>query len=193
MNKKLLFVVLAVALVATCATVSVLSDTWLDSFITLTAQTGSLQSMAIYTDCAATTVATSHDFGVVTQGNTYEWTIYVLNTGSEQMIITYFPTDKTFDGGQSSFTINVNVIEYGVPCQMTDNIPLPPSIVSLPYVLPEKNVAIPEIGFPLMPTKMVKLDIMLTVNRVVVGRSYNIEFEVSGVAGVSSVIVDLQG
>ena len=109
--------ILAIAIIGTCAAATVMSDTWLDSFLTLTAHTGSLQSMGIFDNCDGTIVVTAHDFGTVTQGNSYEWTVYVLNTGSEQMRITYLPTIVTFDAGQSSFTINVDVISYGVPCQ----------------------------------------------------------------------------
>jgi hypothetical protein len=149
-------------------------------------RTGSLQSLAIYEDCAGTVVAMSHDFGIVTQGNTYEWTMYVLNTGSEAMQITYLPSHYMENGGQSSFTINVNVIEYGVPCQMSPNVITPPAGHSLPEALPEKVPSQPNLGWPLMPTKMIKLDIILHADAVIVGANYVIMFEISGVAGLSS-------
>jgi hypothetical protein len=45
---------------------------------------------------------------------------------------------------------------------MTDNHLTPPSITNaLPYALPEKNVATPNNGFLLMPTKVAKLDVIL--------------------------------
>ena len=97
------------------------------------------------------------------QGNYYEWTFYVLNNGAQQVYLTYVPTTYSADGGQTKITINVNAIEYGVPCQMTDNHLNPPlSSNALPYALPEKITALPTNGFLLMPTKMVKLDVILT-------------------------------
>ena len=184
MNKKLVLGILAIAIVAAAASATVLSDTWLDTFITLNMHTGSLQSLGVFTDCAATVTATSHDFGVVTQGNTYEWTIYVYNTGSDAMNITYLPTTYAPVplGGQVNILIKVDVIEYGAPCQMSPNVIAPPPGFTLPYALEEKLASQPSLGWPLMPTKMIKLDIKLTVNSVVVGGVYAIPFEIAGVA-----------
>ena len=179
MNKKMLFGILAIALVGAAAAASVASDTWLDRFLTITMKTGSLQSMEIFDDCAATTVVTGHDFGMVTQGNSYEWTVYVLNCGSEQMYITYDKTWYEQDAGQSKFYVNVTVIEYGVPCQMSGSIPSP---VKLPVYLQEKNTANATQGFCLPPTKMIKLDITIRADRVVVGKSYSFQFEIAGVS-----------
>jgi hypothetical protein len=179
MNKKILFGILAVALIAGSAAAAVISDTWLDTYITLSMRTGSLQAMAVYEDCAGTLVATSHDFGVVSQGNTYEYTVYVLNTGSQAMNITYLPTTYSSGGGQVNIGILVDVIEYGAPCQMSGAIQSPKP---LPWALPEKVAANPGLGFPLMPTKMIKLDIKVTIYAVQVGGSYAIPFEIAGVA-----------
>ena len=182
MNKKLLVGALAIALIAVFGA-SVFSDTWLDTNLTLTASTAATQSMQIFVDCAATTPATSHNFGAIAQGNMYEWTIYVLNTGSEGMWISYLPTSVSGVGGQTALTIKVLVLQYGVPCEMTDNnIPLTGTGVTvLPFPLPEKNTAVPSQGFYLMPTKMIKLDIQLTAVSVNVGAQYTIPFEIAGV------------
>ena len=116
------------------------------------------------------------------QGNYYEWTFYVLNNGAQQVYLSYLPTTYSADGGQTKITINVNAIQYGVPCEMADNHLNPPlSSNALPYALPEKNVAVPTNGFLLMPTKMVKLDVILYVSSIVEGVTETIPFEIAGV------------
>jgi hypothetical protein len=96
--------------------------------------------------------------------------VYVFNDGTEMVYITYLPTDVTLDGGQTRFHITVDVINYGVPCQMTDNnLQLPTGVASLPFALPEKNIIAPTAGFPLGPNKMIKLDVMVRVDSVDTG------------------------
>ena len=116
------------------------------------------------------------------QGNYYEWTFYVLNNGAQQVYLTYEPTTYSADGGQTKISIAVNAIEYGVPCQTTDNNLHPPlSSKALPYALPEKNTAAPTSGFLLLPTKVVKLDVILYVSSIVEGVTETIPFDISGV------------
>lgn len=179
MYKKLI-AIFAIAIFAVSA-MTVLADTWVDKSVPLQftadppSSTSSSVSLGLFQDCAATIAvasstdgattdgtAVAHNFGLVMQGNYYEWTFYVLNSGAQQVYLSYLPTTYTADGGQTKITIAVNAIEYGVPCQMTDNNLTPPlACNALPYALPEKNVATPTSGFLLMPTKMVKLDVII--------------------------------
>jgi hypothetical protein len=124
---------------------------------------------------------------MVQQGGSYEFAVYVLNTGTAPVYITYLPTDVIADGSQTRFHITVNVIGFGMPCEMiANNIPLPAPIASLPYALPEKNTAAPTAGFPLNPNKMIKLDITVRcdsvdlTNQPVLG--WKIPFEVVSVS-----------
>ena len=185
MNKKLLFGVLCIAVVAFGAT-AVVADTWMSRLLTFTFRTGTMQSIKLWKNCEAT-FAPEPWIQAVSQGNTYEYTLYVLNDGTELVYITYLPTDVTLNAGQTRFHITVDVINYGVPCQMTDNnLQLPTGVSSLPYALPEKSIANPSAGFPLGPNKMIKLDVMVRVDSVDLGTnmtgSWTIPFEVVGVS-----------
>jgi len=185
MKKKILVSSLAIMLIAAFAATTVFSDSWVDKGLTLTATATTTQSLALYTDCQASTPATSHDFGMVAQGNSYEWTVYVLNTGALGMYISYLPTAVVGQGGQQAMLISVAVIEYGNPCQVQGPIPAigfaGTGVTALPYLLPEKAPATPEQGFFLMPSKMIKIDIKLTVLSVDAGSVYTIPFTVAGV------------
>ena len=165
MNKKLLLGILCVAAIAIVAT-SAFADTWLSKFNNIYLKTGSSQNIALYKDCDAKYVP--EDFiQLVEQDGVYEFALYVLNTGTNTVYITYLPTDVSTDGGQTRFHITVQVIGYGLPCQMiANNIPLPTGIASLPYNMPEKSLGSPTSGFPLMPNKMIKLDITVRVDSI---------------------------
>ena len=185
MNKKLLLGVLCIAVVAFGAT-AVVADTWMSRLLTFTFRTGSMQSMSLWKDCNKM-YAPEPWVQSVSQGNTYEYTLYVFNDGTELVYITYLPTDVTTDGGQTRFHITVDVINYGVPCQMTDNnLQLPTGVLSLPFALPEKSIANPSAGFPLGPNKMIKLDVMVRVDSVDLGTESSagwiVPFEVVGVS-----------
>jgi archaellum component FlaG (FlaF/FlaG flagellin family) len=185
LNKKLLLGVLCIAIIAVGAA-AVVADTWISRLVSFRFTTGTSQSIALYKDCAAT-FAPEPWVQSVAQGQTYEYTMYVFNNGTQLVYITYLPTDVTLDGGQTHMTIAVDVLNYGVPCEMVgNNIQLPSPITSLPYALPEKKVSTPSIGFPLGPNKMIKLDVKVTVLSVDLGTgssgSWPFNFEVVGVS-----------
>ena len=165
MNKKLLLGILCIAIIAISAS-AVYADTWLSRFKNIVLKTGSSQDIILYEDCAAT-VRVSDNLQNVKQGGSYEFALYVLNTGTAPVFITYLPTDVNLNGGQTRFHITVDVIGYGMPCEMImNNIPLPTCVCNLPIALPEKNINSPSTGFPLSPNKMIKLDITVRVDSV---------------------------
>jgi hypothetical protein len=165
MNKKLLLGILCVAVVAIAGTAA-FSDTWLSRYKNIVLKTGSSQNILLFDDCEAR-IPVYDNYQNVQQGGLYEFAIYVLNTGTAPVYITYLPTDININGGQTRFHVTVQVIGFGMPCEMiANNIPLPTGIASLPYNLPEKNTATPTAGFPLSPNKMIKLDITVRVDSV---------------------------
>jgi hypothetical protein len=185
MYKKLLLGILCIAVVGIMATAA-FSDTWLSQYKNIYVKTGSSQGIALFDDCNAE-CPVSEVVQSVQQDGSYEFAVYVLNTGTAPVYITYLPTDVNTDGGQTRFHITVNVIGFGMPCEMIlNNIPLPTGLCQLPYALPEKNVNAPTAGFPLSPNKMIKLDITVRVdsldlnNQPVLG--WKIPFEVVSVA-----------
>jgi len=193
MNKKLI-AVFVVAIFAVSA-YTAFADTWIDKSLPLTyngdftsgSATGTtdLVHISIYEDCALTTPATGHDFGNVFEGNTYEWAVYVTNDGAEQVYLSYSPTtftDSAASAGQVDATIKVTAIAYGLGCE-TSGTTLTPPLTSnaLPYNLPEKNAAAPTNGFLLMPGKVVKLDVQVTVLSIDQGVPVTIPFAISGV------------
>jgi hypothetical protein len=185
MNKKLLLGILCIAIIAVTAS-GVYADTWLSRFKNIILKAGTAQNILLFDDCAAT-VPVSDNFQNIQQGGSYEFAIYVLNTGTAPVYITYLPTDVSLSGGQTRFHITVNVIGFGLPCEMiANNIPLPTGITSLPYALPEKSVTAPTTGFPLNPNKMIKLDITVRVDSVELSANgtaaWIIPFEVVSVA-----------
>ena len=179
MNKKILLGMLSVAFVAIIG-VAVLSNTRTSATISMTARTGNVVSLATYEDCTATRLATNHDFGPVTQGNHYEWSIFVKNIGTDLLYIVYLPTDIVQGGGQTHLIVTCTVMKYGLPCQLETP---PPTNHTVPETLPEKNVNTPTLGFPLEPTKMIKIDVDLYVASVVSGASYNWLFLIEGATG----------
>jgi len=79
-----------------------------------------------------------------------------------------------FDGGQTRFSVNVNVIEGpATPCQL-----FPCELV----YLPSKDPMICESGFLLHPGKVVKIDIELLVYSVVAGGNWHWNFYIEGCA-----------
>ena len=184
MNKKLLLGILCIAIVAVAAS-GVYADTWLSRFKNIVLKTGSSQNIMLYDDCAAS-IPVVDNYQNVQQGGSYEFAVYVLNAGTAPVYITYLPTDVSLNSGQTRFHITVNVIGFGLPCEMiANNIPLP-SGFTLPYALPEKNVAVPTTGFPLSPNKMIKLDVTVRVDSVDLSSQptmgWSIPFEVVSVA-----------
>jgi hypothetical protein len=193
MKKKLFVVIFAIAMIAVSAT-AVLSETWFDTTITLTATadssaTGRYVHVLIREDCAKisqglTDSVASHAFGSVYQGVTYEWTVYVLNDGAQPAYLFYSPTHYTATfANQIDVNILVKAIAYGPECQITDMaVPLPTGVASLPFLLPEKAVGVaPNTGFLLAPGKEVKLDVMMTVNSVQLGTPITIPLVISAV------------
>jgi len=191
-NKKII-AILAIAIFAISA-YSVLADTWIDKQMTITFTGDSaggagtpLVGLGIFSDCALATPVpgvgvTAHDFGNVMQGNTYEWAIYVVNNGAEQVYLSYLPTTITGNGGQIAATLSVTAIAYGLPCETSGTTLAPGCTNALPYNLPEKNVATPTNGFLLMPNKVVKLDVQLHVTSVDEGVLSTVTFQISGVS-----------
>jgi hypothetical protein len=188
MNKKILLGILAVAIVAIAGTAA-FADTWLSKYNNIYVKTGSSQAICLFSDCDAR--CPSQDWvQCVEEDGVYEFSLYVLNTGTSAVYITYLPTDFAPiipDAGQTRMHITVQVIGFGMPCQMiANNIPLPTGVSSLPYTLPEKSTAAPTNGFPLGSNKMIKLDVTLRVdsldlnNQPILG--WKIPFEVVSVA-----------
>ncbi len=190
MNKKLLLGILAVAIVAIAGTAAY-ADTWMSKFNNIYIRTGSTQEVKLFCDCDARFEVQPWTQAVEEDG-IYEFSLYVLNTGTSPLYITYLPTDfnPNADAGQTRMHIAVQVIGFGLPCQMiANNIPLPTGIASLPYTLPEKSTANPTAGFPLASNKMIKLDITLTVQSLDLNHTpdsmlgtWKIPFEVVSVA-----------
>ena len=189
MNKKILLGILCVAAIAVVGTAA-FADTWLSKYNSIYIKTGSSQEICLFKDCDAHWVADDGWCESVEQDGTYEFSLYVLNTGSRLVYITYLPTDFSANAGQTRFRVTVQVIGYGMPCQMiANNIPLPTGITQLPYALPEKIIANPTAGFPLNPNKMIKLDITVAVLSVdlsqvpdTTGVRWTIPFEVVAVS-----------
>lgn len=182
MNKKLLLGVLCVAIVGIVAT-SVVADTWISRFKTIRFFTGSTVNFALYENCEGTMPICTNVL-TVAQGQHYQFTLYAYNNGTNLLYITYLPTTISQDGGQTRMTITVDVIEYGVPSQMGGAVPLPTGISSLPWVMPEKSISNPTNGFPLAPTKMIKLLVEVRVDSIDMSAAWpkDINFEVVGVS-----------
>jgi hypothetical protein len=169
---KALFVILGIALVAV-AGYQVMSNMWTSSVIHMHAAPSQSVTLALYEDCARLTPATAHDWDGVSQGQHYEWSLFVYNTGSMGLYITYLPTDVWFNDNQTHFIITVNVVKFGLPCQLND----------VSVALQEKNYLLPTNGYFLPATKMIKLDIDLYVESTVSGGSYDWDFTVFGATG----------
>jgi hypothetical protein len=110
----------------------------------------------------------------VSQEQTYEFPIYVQNTGARALFITYTPHDVYFDDGQTHFVIDCFVVEEGLPCQMTKISPIQ---------LPEKNPFHPVQGYLLNPGKVIKIIIEFYVDSLVSGSSWDWQFTIYGATG----------
>jgi hypothetical protein len=114
------------------------------------------------------------NYTYVSQDQTYEFPIYVRNTGTRALYITYRPHDVYFDDGQSHFVLDCFVVEEGLPCQMSNVGPLQ---------LPEKIPSHPNMGYLLNPGKVIKVLIELYVDSLVSGRCYDWDFQIHGATG----------
>ena len=190
MNKKSVIGIIAIVLLVSTAAAVLADDPavqWLDINMPLTATVASSTSaLTVTSDSAALVATTGHSFGAITVGQSYEWTFYVYNSGSVGQFITYLPT--IYAASQTAIGVTATVVEYGVPGEM----PLPnltltgTGVQSLPYALPEKDTTNPTAGFYLMASKMIKIDVKITVSQLD-GTPISIPFEIAGayVPGVS--------
>jgi hypothetical protein len=171
--RKAIFVLIGIALVSIVG-FSALSNMWTSTSISMHAAPGGSLNLRLFEDCAMLTPATVHDWDGITQGQHYEWSLFVYNPpGSVGLYITYLPTDLWFNDNQTHLIITVNVVQFGLPCQLS-----PAS-----QALPEKNPLTPANGYFLPATKMIKLDIDLFVESVVSGAVYDWQFTVYGATG----------
>jgi hypothetical protein len=173
-KKKALFALLGIALVC-FAGYTTLSTMWASATIKMHAMPAGGISVAVTLwegmVCTDILPATAHDWDGVMEGNVYEWSLFIKNSGAELLYITYLPTDFYANDNQTHFILTCNVVMFGIPCQLND-IPKVP--------LPEKNYLVPTNGYPLTPGKMIKIDIELTVISVVVPGTYDWDFVVYG-------------
>jgi hypothetical protein len=140
----------------------------------MTVGNASIVTIGVFSDCATSTPFTTYNWDGVTQGQEYEVTAYVKNTGSVAMYISYTPGSLSFDGAQTRFRIVVNVLEGpATACQL---LPITPT------ALPIKNPLVCENGFLLLPGKVIKVDIVLLVDSVVAGGSWSWNFYIAGCA-----------
>jgi hypothetical protein len=172
-KKKALFAMVGIALMAIIG-IPVLTNMWTSASISMHCAPADIVTLALFEDCDLTKPATVHDWDGVTQGNTYEYSIFVKNTGSRALYITYLPTDIWDADKQSHLVITCKVILSGTQCQL---------LTPQNYVLPEKDPALPANGFLLNPTKVIKIDIELFVESVVSGMSYDWTFIIYGATG----------
>lgn len=170
--KKAIFVILGILLVS-IAGYAALSNMWTSATISMHAAPANNVTVALFQDCDKLLPATAHDWDGVSQGQHYEWSLFVYNTGSMGLYITYLPTDKYFDENQTHFYITVKVVKFGLPCQLND----------ANQTLLEKIPLTPAQGYWLPPTKMIKLDIDLFVDSTVSGGDYSWDFTIYGATG----------
>jgi hypothetical protein len=173
MNKKLIGVIAIVAL-AIATAYGVYSMTWTSARVHMTAGSASVITVGLYQDCLCTSPFTGWDWDGVVQGQTYEVTCYVKNTGTVALYITYDPTYLYFDNNQTRFNTHVTVIEGpATVCQLQPCTPTP---------LPEKNPLVCANGFLLNPGKVIKIDIVLGVDSLVSGGTWAWDFYIEGCA-----------
>jgi len=131
--------------------------TWTSYTVKMRASTSNTAGVGIFADCMGLVEIDAIDYGGITQGYHYERAVYIKNKGTVDLYITYLPTNVYANDGQTHFIVTVFVTEYGLPCQLS-----PISVVQLL----EKDVNNPAAGFLLAPGKMIKLDVVLSVDRV---------------------------
>lgn len=176
-SRKKLAMIVGVALIVVMG-ISAYSSTitFVPCRITMTADpASSTLALAQFKECGAITPFTSYDWDGVVEDEHYQCPVYVKNTGTVGIYITYLPTnvwlseDPPGSGSfQTHFIITAFVLEFGMPCELYK--------LDTPFQLPEKSVANPTAGFYLPPGKMIKVDIVLLVDRVVIGETYTWEF-----------------
>jgi hypothetical protein len=171
-KKKALLAMVGIALVAIIG-IPVLSNMWTSASIQMHCAPADIVTLGLFEDCDLTIPATVHDWDGVSQGNRYEYSVFVKNTGTKKLYITYLPTDIWDTDHQSHLILTVKVVKFGLPCQLSD----------ISFVLPEKDPTNPTLGFALDPTKVIKLDIELYVESVVSGMSYDWTFYIYGATG----------
>ena len=172
-NKKLLGI-LAVALVAIIGSSVAWTMTWTSARITMTAGTASVVAIGIYQDCDTVVPFTTHNWDGVVNGQEYEVTGYVKNTGNQAVYITYTPGSYSSDGNQLRLRFNVSIIEGpATPCQLNPITPI---------YLQVKNPLVCETGFLLHPGKVIKIDIVMFVDSVVAGGTWSWNFYIEGCA-----------
>jgi hypothetical protein len=168
-SRKKLAMIVGVALVVVMG-ISAYSSmtTFVPCKITMTADPAMNISLGQFKECATINPFTSYDWDGVMEGETYECPVYVKNTGTVGLYITYLPTDLWFFVDEAHFIVTCYVIEFGLPCEMYP--------LTTPVQLLKKNATLPTAGFYLPPGKVMKVDIQLYIDRVVVGEIYNWEF-----------------
>lgn len=174
MKEKTRDVLAAAILIAIMGTTAAFSMTWTENSITMTAGSASLVSIGIFQDCAATVPFTSYDWDGVVEGQQYEVTMYVKNTGKQAVYITYSPADQGFPYADTRFRIEAYIIEGpGTSCQL---LPTNPTQLSV------KNPLVCENGFLLNPGKVVKISVELFIDSLVTGGHWSWDFFVAGCA-----------
>ena len=168
-SRKRLTAIIGVALIIAMS-ISALSSTitFVPCKITMYADPTINISLGQFKECTCTTPFNSYDWDGVVEGEHYQCPIYVKNTGTIGLYITYLPTDVLLIDDQTHFIITCYVLEFGMECELYR--------VDPPVQLPEKDIANPGAGFYLPPGKVAKIDIVLFVDRVVVGENYQWEF-----------------
>jgi len=174
LNKKYAGV-LAIVVVAAAAAFGVWADTWTSCVVSMTAHSASVVTIGQFEDCLCTIPFNVHDWNGVVQGQTYECKYYIRNTGTVGVWITYLPTDLTFDDDQTRFHFDVDIIEFGTPCQL-DSI--------TPVVMLEKDPSpgMCLVGYFLGPGKVIKIDVMMRVDALVSGGNWAFDFTIYGCA-----------
>jgi len=175
-SRRKLAVVIGVALIAVMGIAAYSSTTtFVPCRITMYADPALEWTLGQFQECAAINPFTSYDWDGVVEGEYYQCPVYVKNTGTVGLYITYLPTDVWLSEDpvgsrsyQTHFIITCFVIEHGMPCELYP--------VNPPVQLPEKSIANPTGGFYLHPGKVIKVDIVLFVESVVVGEDYTWEF-----------------
>jgi hypothetical protein len=149
---------IAILLLVIMGSAAVIALTWTSRSIEMTASTGDVIALALFSDPAATRPFVSFDWGSLSQGQTYEATVYVKNTGNKAILLTYLSKDMWFYDNQAHFTLNVFVGSIQVQ---------------------EKGP--PGDGYPLAPGAIAKLTLRLWVDMLVAGGTYDFSFTVYGV------------
>jgi len=167
-RKKLVAIVGAILVAVMGISAFSSMTTFVPCRVTMYADPATNISLGQFKECACLTPFTSYDWDGVMEGETYECPVYVKNTGTVGLLIVYEPMDLFFFDDQAHFTITCFVLEFGMPCELY--------VLDTPVQLPEKDPTKCTEGFLLPPGKVIKVDIQLYIDRVVVGEHYTWEF-----------------